>query len=270
MHALSAHAKAIGALNTLIPLRATSTEPTTALNAQALSRNRAGRIVGWFGENTDFVGISNCVKRSLSPRNAIQPRTTSLVIGAGGMARAAVYAMLQIGCKHVFVYNRTIANTVALARHFNNQAQSQVNGSTPATLQDNVRVIENRTDPWPTESAPPTIVVSCVTHELLDGNPGADFEMPEAWLQSPSGGVVVEMAYMTKETPLIKQMKTFRETTHRPWVLVDGIETLIEQAVGQFESMTGRKAPKRCMADAAHASIRQKTSYLVDGEEFFA
>jgi shikimate 5-dehydrogenase/shikimate kinase len=269
MHALSGHAKAIGALNTLIPLRATSAGAAPALDAQALSRNRAGRIVGWFGDNTDFIGILNCVKRSLSPRNAIQPRTTSLVIGAGGMARAAVYAMLQIGCKHVFVYNRTIANTLALARHFNELLRAQRSSGTATPQQEHVRVIERRTDAWPTDFAPPTIVVSCVTHELLDGNPGADFEMPDSWLQSPSGGVVVEMAYMTKETPLIKQMKQYRETTRKPWVLVDGIETLIEQAVGQFESMTGRKAPKRCMADAAYACIRQNTSYLVDGEEFF-
>jgi shikimate 5-dehydrogenase len=185
------------------------------------------------------------------------------------MARAAVYAMLQIGCKHVFVYNRTIANTLALARHFNELLRAQRSSGTATPQQEHVRVIERRTDAWPTDFAPPTIVVSCVTHELLDGNPGADFEMPDSWLQSPSGGVVVEMAYMTKETPLIKQMKQYRETTRKPWVLVDGIETLIEQAVGQFESMTGRKAPKRCMADAAYACIRQNTSYLVDGEEFF-
>jgi shikimate 5-dehydrogenase len=269
MDGLSGHAKAIGALNTLIPLRATSTVPSDALKAQALSRNRAGPIVGWFGENTDFVGISNCVKRSLSPRNAIQPRTTCLVIGAGGMARAAVYAMLQIGCKHIFVYNRTIANTIAVARHFNDFIRNEANGTAAGTPQAQVKVIEQRVSPWPKEYPLPTVVISCVTHELLDGNPGADFEMPESWLQSPSGGVVVEMAYMTKETPLIRQMKQFRETTRRPWVLVDGIETLIEQAVGQFESMTGRKAPKRCMADAARASIRENTSYLVDGEEFF-
>ena len=260
MRALSGHAKAIGALNTLIPLRATSTGSTDALNAQALSRNRAGPIAGWFGENTDFVGISNCVKRSLSPRNAIQPRTTSLVIGAGGMARAAVYAMLQIGCKHVFVYNRTFANTLALARHFNDLMRGQANGTTSASPPNHVKVIKHRSDPWPAEFAPPTIVVSCVTHELLDDKPAADFEMPESWLQSLTGGVVVEMAYVTKETPLIKQMKLFRETTHRPWVLVDGIQTLIEQAIGQFESMTGRKAPKRCMADAAHASIQENPS----------
>ena len=269
MNALSGHAKAIGAVNTLIPLRASMTEPSDALNAQALSRNQAGRIIGWFGENTDYIGIANCVKRSLSPRNAIQPRTTCLVIGAGGMARAAVYAMLQIGCKHVFVYNRTIANTMSLARYFNDLSRHQSNGSVSVGSHDPVKVIQNLADAWPKDFPPSTIVVSCVTHELLDGNPGADFEMPESWLQSPSGGVVVEMAYMSKETPLIRQMKQYRETTRRPWVLVDGIETLIEQALGQFESMTGRRAPKQCMANAAHASIRANTSYLVDGEEFF-
>ncbi|KIY00336.1 uncharacterized protein Z520_04021 [Fonsecaea multimorphosa CBS 102226] len=267
MHALSGHAKAIGAVNTLIPLRKQAAGFTSSLAKQAQLRNRAGTIIGWFGDNTDFIGIMNCVSRNLSPRNAIHPKTTSLVIGAGGMARAAVYAMLQIGCKHIFVYNRTVSNTRTLARHFNDWAQSQQNGVASAAAEP-VKVIEYTTDPWPTDFAPPTIVVSCVTRELLEGNPGADFEMPEQWMQSPSGGVVVEMAYMTKETPLIRQIKRFRESTKRPWVLVDGIEALIEQAIGQFESMTGRKAPKRCMADAAHASIRKNASYLVDGEEF--
>ncbi|KIW96295.1 uncharacterized protein Z519_03364 [Cladophialophora bantiana CBS 173.52] len=270
MNALSGHAKAIGALNTLIPLRQQASDLTPSLDVQAQLRNRAGKITGWFGENTDFIGIMNCVSRSLSPRNAIQPKTTSLVIGAGGMARAAVYAMLQIGCKHIFVYNRTISNTRALARHFNDWARAQTSGVALTSPHEPVKVLEHTTDPWPTDFAPPTIVVSCVTHELLHGNLGADFEMPEQWMQSLSGGVVVEMAYMTKETPLIKQIKRFRESTQRPWVLVNGIEALIEQAVGQFESMTGRKAPKRCMADAVDATIRQNTSYLVDREEFFA
>lgn len=266
---LSGHARAIGAVNTLVPLRANSTEKVPPLHIQARERNRAGRIVGWFGDNTDFRGILNCVSRNLSPRNAIQPKTTSLVVGAGGMARAAVYAMLQLGCKNIFVYNRTIRNTRALVQHFNHWANGQANGYPSTTSPDPVRVIEYTTDPWPEGFAQPTVVVSCVTREFLDGNPGADFEMPESWMESPSGGVVVEMAYMTKETPLIKQMKHFRQSTGRPWVLVDGIEALIEQAVGQFESMTGRKAPKRCMVDAVRASIQQHSSYLVDGEEFF-
>jgi shikimate 5-dehydrogenase/shikimate kinase len=265
MQALTGHAKAIGAVNTMIPLRANPPGQQLTLEAQASLRNRAGPIAGWFGDNTDFVGILNCVKRSLSPRNAIQPKTTTLVVGAGGMARAAVYAMLQIGCKNVFVYNRTVANTRGMAEHFNRQRQGPNGKDAPGP----VRVLEALDDPWPTEFAPPTVVVSCVTHERISGNPGSSFEMPEAWLHSQTGGVVVEMAYMSKETPLIKQMKRYRESTRIPWVLVDGIETLIEQAVGQFESMTGRKAPKQQMASAAYATISANRSYLVDNEEFF-
>lgn len=262
--AMSGHASAIGAVNTLVPLRSDPTGAIASLQSQAQNRNRAGAIAGWFGENTDYLGIMNCVSRSLSPRNAIQPKTTALVIGAGGMARAAVYAMLQLGCKTIFVFNRTIANTRALARHFNQWAQ----GSSGNTHEP-VKVLESISQTWPSEFSLPTIVVSCVTHEFIDGNPGAHFEMPDTWLESPSGGVVLEMAYMTKETPLIKQMKAYREATRRPWVLVDGIETLLEQAYAQFETMTGRKAPKRCMATAVYSAIKENTSYLVDGEEFF-
>jgi len=266
--ALSPHAKAIGAVNTLIPLRDDPKGLLGSLQSQANGRNRAGRVREWFGDNTDFIGISVCLERSLSPRNVIQPKTAGLVIGAGGMARAAVYAMLQLGCQNVVVYNRTVANTEALATHFNEWVKSRAHipNLSPS---DQVRVLRSLQDPWPPDLMMPTMVVSCVTHELLDGNPGADFEMPVQWLQSPSGGVVVEMAYMTKETPLIQQIKQYRASTGLPWVVVDGIETLIEQAIAQFEIMTGRKAPKSCMAEAVHRNLQENVSYLVDGEEFF-
>lgn len=266
LEALSAHAKAIGAVNTLVPIRSDSTGAVPPLEEQAQNRNRSGHIVGWFGENTDYIGIMNCIDRSLSPRNAIQAKTTGLVIGAGGMARAAVYAMLQMGCKNIFIYNRTVANTRKIVMHFNEFASRYHTGN---PSQQPIKVLESMSDTWPSSFAPPTIVVSCVTHEVLDGNPGADFKMPETWLESPTGGVVIEMAYMTKETPLIRQMNEFRAATQRPWVLVDGIETLIEQALAQFESMTGRKAPKSCMATAVYDAIQANKSYLVDGEELF-
>jgi shikimate 5-dehydrogenase len=208
----------------------------------------------------------NCINRELSPRNVIQPRSTGLVIGAGGMARAAVYAMLQMGCNNVFVYNRTTANTTNLADHFNDWASKHTQIH---RFRHPVKVLESTNRPWPTGYSLPTMIVSCVTHELLDGNPGADFEMPEPWLESPTGGVVLEMAYMTKETPLIRQVQLFREARQRPWVLVDGIKALIEQSFSQFETMTGKRAPKSRMRNAVYGAIKENTSYLVDGEEFF-
>ena len=55
----------------------------------------------------------------------------------------------------------------------------------------------------------------------------------------------MQMAYLPLNTPLLKQIRKVREETKQPWVIVDGLELLPEQAIAQFELMTGRKAPKR-------------------------
>lgn len=42
-------------------------------------------------------------------------------------------------------------------------------------------------------------------------------------------------------------MRRFRNETGQPWVLVDGLENVLEQGIAQFELLTGRKAPRRLM-----------------------
>lgn len=46
-------------------------------------------------------------------------------------------------------------------------------------------------------------------------------------------------------------MRRIRAETGRPWVLVDGLDNVVEQAIPQFELMTGRKAPRRLMFSEA-------------------
>jgi 3-dehydroquinate dehydratase type I len=250
----SRHAEAIGAVNTLLPLRAQADGTMFSLQNQASQRNRAGRVAAWYGDNTDWIGIMVCLNRNLSPRNVIKPlKTTGLVIGAGGMARAAIYAMLRLGCRKIFIHNRTIGNAHIVAQHFNSWASSS-NGGQPG--EQVVSVLHSRHDPWPANFAQPTLIVSCVPTHSINNQPPANFEMPEQWLQSSSGGVVMEMAYNPIITPLLQQIGQIRNSTSVPWVIVDGLEALPEQAIAQFELMTGRKAPRGVMRKEVLQSIR--------------
>jgi 3-dehydroquinate dehydratase type I len=187
LHASSHHAKAIGAVNTILPLRAIGDGSHQFLLQQANLRNHAGPVLGWYGDNTDFIGIMTCLRRNASPRNVVQPsKTTGLVIGAGGMARAAIYAMIQLGCRKIFVYNRTMANAQKVANHFNSWAAALSNRGSV------VSVLKSGNEPWPAEFRPPTLIVSCVPAHKVGSQPAADFQMPVQWLGSSSGGVVLE------------------------------------------------------------------------------
>ncbi|KAK3292339.1 uncharacterized protein B0H64DRAFT_426475 [Chaetomium fimeti] len=283
----SHHATAIGAVNVLLPLRGR----TSAILDHANSRNKAGPAREFFGDNTDWSSILTCLRRAISPRNHVQPsRTAALVVGAGGMARAAIYALYQLGCRHVFVYNRSADRARDVAAHFNAWAASQaalasaaqqqqqqqqpVNGNRwppPGGVNDAgavevCRVLTSLDVPWPAGFQLPTIVVSCVPATSADGSPPADFVMPLNWLRSPTGGVVVELAYEPPVTPLVAQMRALRDSMSPPWVVVDGLEVVAEMAIEAFELMTGRMAPKRLMKEVCRKTWEgQQQRRALDG-----
>ncbi|KAJ6551423.1 Shikimate dehydrogenase [Mycena capillaripes] len=91
---LSPAAEAIGAVNTIIPVRTDGTN----------------RIL--YGENTDWLGIRHCIHSRVHSINS------ALVIGAGGTARAAIYALHSLGAKRIYIYNRTRKSALALAVAF--------------------------------------------------------------------------------------------------------------------------------------------------------
>ncbi|KAM0810806.1 putative Type I 3-dehydroquinase-domain-containing protein [Seiridium cardinale] len=238
---LSSHAKAIGAVNTLLPLRGESSSILDHANA----RNRAGSTNKFYGDNTDWSSIMTCLRRAISPRNTVQPsRTTGLVIGAGGMARAAIYALVKLGCRKIFIFNRTKANAEKVAEHFNAWAKQRNlvhNGSSIC------HVLESTGDEWPEGYQQPTMIVSCVAAAGDFHDSKIDFRLPPQWLRSPTGGVVVELAYEPLITSLIAQMREIREAGSTAWVIVDGLEVVAEMAMEAFELLTGRKAPKALM-----------------------
>ncbi|KAL4935250.1 hypothetical protein BDV06DRAFT_132551 [Aspergillus oleicola] len=239
LHSMSPHARAIGAVNTLIPIRDLENSTDNALD---MEKSRSGPIKALHGDNTDWIGICNCIRRGLSPANAVRPSTTGLIIGAGGMARAGIYSMIHLGVQNIFIWNRTVANAEKLAQHYM-RLNLRVSGSGQNSGYQ-IHVLESLEDPWPANFKQPTIVCSGIPAHRIGDTAAPNFQLPSQWIQSPTGGVVVDLAYKPLNTPLMRQV---RSLSHRGWVALDGLDVLPEQGFAQFELFTGCRAPRRLM-----------------------
>lgn len=106
LHWIAPEAREIGAVNTVV-------------------RDASGRLLGY---NTDWLGVAE----TLAP--LLQGRQRALVLGGGGTARAACYALRHLGFEEIFVYNRTLAKAEALARDFGAKAVAALDGGAPAVV----------------------------------------------------------------------------------------------------------------------------------------
>lgn len=212
VHHLSRHAQIIGAVNTI-------------------------QLAAWGGpgliaDNTDWKGIKNCLCRALTPAHAVTSSTAALVLGAGGSARATIYALYRIGVVNIYVYNRSGSKARTLVDDFH-----RLDHLLRVTVLDclDLPIVP-----------PPCIIVSTVP--AIAGPIDTAAKPVDLGLKlehlSMNGGVVVELAYEKKVTPLLALAEQRRQQGFR-WESVDGIEVLLEQAFEQIRFWTGRSAPRK-------------------------
>jgi pentafunctional AROM polypeptide len=200
MDELTPHASTIGAVNTIIKLD-----------------NGTLR-----GDNTDWIGIQRPILNRLAKRTQQQPKEltamTGVVVGAGGAAMAAAYALSALGMK-LYVYNRTHSKAEEVAAKFGGKACT--------SLADIEEVVD--------------VVVSTI--------PGsAEFSLPDKIVgQKP---VVFEAAYKPPMTAILKQ--AIQESCQ----CVQGYEMLVEQGVEQFERWMECPAPTSTMREAVVAKFQ--------------
>jgi shikimate dehydrogenase len=177
---LSEVARAVGAVNTL-------------------TLGEDGRIAG---DNTDARGLLDALGEP--------PPATALVLGAGGAARAAVWALAGAGAR-VTVWNRTPGRARELADELGVEASERPGA---AELLVNATSVGLRAD------------------DSLAGLPLVDARL------------VVELVYGDAPTPLA------RWADERGARLVDGLEVLVRQGARSFALWTGRDAPVEIMRRA--------------------
>ena len=186
-----------------------ASEPAREIGAANTLTFEGGRILA---ENTDAPGFLEALPRPLAGERA-------LVLGAGGSARAVVWALLRAGAADVAVWNRTPARARALADDLG------------------ARAVERVTEV-------PPLVVNCTSIGLLDE---ADpFKaLPVGADSLGAGSLVVDLVYRAGGTRLLEAART------RGADVVDGLEILVAQGAASFTSWTGRAASRQAMREAA-------------------
>ena len=164
-------------------------------------------------DNTDAGGL-------LAALPASPAGSRALVLGAGGAARAVVWALLREGAE-VEVWNRTSLRSRNLCKELGGRAVEDPEPGGYGLIVNSTAVGLGAEDPF----------------EALPLDPGS----------FGGGQVVVDMVYGGEPTALIRAAAEAGATT------VDGIEVLVRQGALSLELWTGRVAPLEAMRAAARA-----------------
>jgi shikimate dehydrogenase len=165
------------------------------------------------GENTDAAGMLNALPTTPAGKRA-------LVLGAGGAARAVVWALAREGAE-VSVWNRTELRSHHLCE-------------------------ELAGDPV---AAPDQGAYELIVNSTAVGLGGEDpfAELPLDRDGFASGQTVVDMVYGGEQTPLLRAAEAAGAQ------VIDGIEILVQQGALSLEIWTGRRPPLDTMRSAARS-----------------
>jgi 3-dehydroquinate dehydratase/shikimate dehydrogenase len=185
-------------------------EPLTAAtgSCNTVVRSQDGQLIGF---NTDIQGILAPLDAQLTLSGA-----DALVIGAGGAARAAVYALKQRGA-NVYIMNRTPANAQKLAKQF--EANTVKRSDLPKMQ----------------------FAVAINTTPI---GMGGSAESPLSEKELKSVRCVFDMVYNPAETRLLQMARAQSIPT------ISGVEIFVAQGARQFEIWTGKPAPVEPMRGA--------------------
>jgi len=164
-----------------------------------------GRVLG---SNSDAFGFIENLRQGAPDWQATAG--PALILGAGGAARAAVFALIDAGAPEVRICNRTDARAERVAADFAAPAVAQAWSSRAAALRD-VALLVNTTSMG------------------MQGQPELDLDLRAL----PQDALVNDIVYTPLETGLLRRARARGNAT------VDGLGMLLHQARPGFQAWYG-------------------------------
>lgn len=216
----------------VIPMLDELTETAGAIGAVNTIYLRKRRLIG---DNTDALGFLADLKRFLTAESGFDgaqhrlrhQESRALVLGAGGSARAVVYALLKDRWSVILAARR-----IEQARQLANALADEELSVTDSTLSH-------------IELSSITLIVNTTPVGMT---PYAEQSPWPENLPFPRHAAIYDLVYNPRETKLV------REARLQGLRAITGIGMLIEQAALSFEIWTGQKPSREVMFEAAGAA----------------
>ena len=207
---LDAAAAAIGAVNTVV--------------------RENGSLAGY---NTDAYGFAT----SLRVTGGFDPRgKRAVILGAGGAARAAVFALAEEGVRSLVIANRTLERAESLA------------ASVGGTVCE-VAAVPLGGAGLERAAADADLIVNSTSVGMQGGDAGSVSPLRAQLI--PASALVYDMVYNPAQTPLLE------EAAEAGAACLGGLSMLVYQGAGAFERWTGLDAPVQVMFEAAEEALER-------------
>ena len=194
----------IGAVNTIVPVPSTD-----------------GSSVHLIGDNTDWLGMTHSLISASHTTPTSQAPLSALVIGGGGTARAAIYALQSLGHSPIYIVSRTPAKLsfmiASFPPTFNIVPLTSLSAAKDLTDVPRVAIGTIPADK-PIEQNMREILAMLLRHPNANTNTNANTG-PDAASQR----TLLEMAYKPAQTALMQMARD------AGWVAIPGLEVLSAQ-----------------------------------------
>ena len=171
--------------------------------------------------NTDIGGLVWAVRRGVAG-----PPLRVTILGSGATARSAVLSAEQLGARNLTIMARTLSKTEQLE-------------ALGAALQLDVQVL-----PWGADLPAADLLISTVTSAAVD---------PIAAVIARSAPIVFDVSYQPWPTALATAAQQAGAS------VINGLDLLVGQALGQIELMTGRTVSADVLYAAGRVALAART-----------